>query len=163
MLCGNCKKNQATKTYEQLKNGKKTVRYYCLDCYHERFLDGNTEKEVADLDTLVCPYCGTSAEEVKKRKLVGCAMCYDALESALFPMVVKMQGVDVHNGKKPLGGEMDKTSRRVYELKTVIDKLNADGDFERAKEYTKRLKELQNGCDEEDFIWRKRPHLYKRS
>lgn len=162
MLCGNCKKNQATKTYEQIKNGKKIVEYYCLTCYHERFIDGGVDN-VANVDTLVCPYCGVSAEEVKKRKLVGCAMCYESLESVIYPMIVKMQGVDAHKGKKPLGGEMDKASRRAYELKTVIDKLNDDGEFERAKEYTKRLTELQNGYGEEEYVWRKRPHLYKRS
>ena len=138
------------------------MEYYCLDCYHERFIDGGAENS-ADMSALVCPYCGVSAEEVKKRKLVGCVMCYESLESAVFPMIVKMQGVDPHKGKRPLGWEKGKTTNRIYELKMVIEKLNADGDFERAKEYTKHLTELQNGYGEEEYVWRKHPHLYKRS
>ena len=60
MLCGNCKKNQATKTYEQIKKGKKTVDYYCMDCYARLFI--SADENVGGLT--VCPYCGTTAEEI---------------------------------------------------------------------------------------------------
>lgn len=159
MLCGNCRKNQATKTYEQIKKGKKTVEYYCLDCYHTLFItDDGGGRELA-----VCPRCGTTVEEVKKRNLVGCAYCYTAHASALFPVVVKMQGEEAHKGKAPLGGVSERLARRCYELKTVAKKLRDDGDNESAKARLERLSALQNGYGEEDFVWRKRPHSFKRS
>ena len=143
MLCGYCRKNQATKTYEQIKKGKKTVEYYCLDCYHRLFVT----TDETDLAT-VCPYCGTTAEEVKKRNLVGCAYCYTTLKGTLFPVIAKMQ---------------ERKNRRRYELQTVAEKLRAEGNAEDAKECERRLRELDNGIAEEDFVWRKRPDLYKRS
>ncbi len=159
MLCGHCKKNQATKTYEQIKKGKKTVDYYCLDCYHALFITTGEEKKGSS----VCPRCGQTAEEVKKRNLVGCAYCYRAHESTLFPVIVKMQGQQAHTGKSPLGGDTERLSRRCYQLKAVVEKLRDDGRNEDAKARLEQLNALQSGYGEEDFVWRKRPHSFKRS
>ena len=161
MLCGNCKKNQATKTYEQIKKGKKVVEYYCLDCYHQLFID--TESQTGKEEASACPYCGTTAEEVKKRKLVGCARCYETLSNVLYPIVSKMQGGAAHTGKKPFGGELERIARRCYELKAIAEKLRKEKDFEGEKACLKRLHALQTGYAEEDFVWRKRLDLYKRS
>ncbi len=161
MLCGNCKKNQATKTYERIKNGKKALDYYCLDCYHRLFIDADKGGENA---LSVCPYCGATAETVRKRNLAGCAKCYETLEGVLYPIVKKMQGGQVHSGKQPVGGERERVRKRCNELKMIIDKLNTDGDFDGARAYTGRLSELQSGqVEEEDYVWRKHPRLFKRS
>ncbi|MBQ8685716.1 MAG: hypothetical protein IJ514_06075 [Clostridia bacterium] len=158
MLCGNCKKNQATKTYEQIKKGKKTVDYYCMDCYARLFIAADETSETAS----VCPYCGTTAEEVKKRNLVGCANCYKTLKGVLFPVVTKMQGGEAHKGKSPLGGESERIARRCYELKTIADKLFSEGDYDGARLYLQRLTALENGMTEEGFVWRSQA-LSKRS
>ena len=134
MLCGKCKKNQATKSYERIKDGKKTLDYYCLDCYHSSFIDGGDESE----ELTACPYCGTTAESIKKRNLVGCANCYTSLRSALYPIVKKMQGGRVHTGKSPVGDQRGSVERRCHELKEIINKLNEEGDFDGARAYTDR-------------------------
>lgn len=149
MLCGNCKKNQATKTYEQIKKGKKTVDYYCMDCYARLFITTDEREETAS----VCPYCGTTAEEIKKRNLVGCANCYKTLKAVLYPMVTKMQGGEAHKGKTPQGDEDERISRRCYELKTIAEKRMSEGDFEGAKLYLQRLSALESGRAGEDFVW----------
>lgn len=159
MLCGICKKNQATKTYEQIKNGKKTVDYYCLECYHRFFITADGEA----IGAAVCPYCKTTAEEVKKRNLVGCAYCYKAFQKLLYPVVAKLQGGEAHKGKKPLGGKLERAARQRYEAKTVSELLQKQGDFEGARAYAERLNALENGYGEEDFVWRKRLDLSKRS
>jgi protein-arginine kinase activator protein McsA len=74
MLCPHCKKNQASQSYRRIKNGKEEVEYYCLTCYERKI-----ERAVKMETVLACPYCGTTAEEAKKRNIVGCAMCYGAL------------------------------------------------------------------------------------
>ncbi len=164
MLCGNCRKNQATKTYEQIKKGKKTVDYYCLDCYHRLFIVAENEGETDGETASVCPYCGTALDELKKRNLVGCVKCYETFSSALASVIVKMQGGAAHQGKSPIGGETERVARRVNELKTIVEKLNGEEDFETARLYTERLLHLQESIDgEEDFVWRTRPLSYKRS
>lgn len=148
MLCINCKKNQATKTYERIKKGKTTVEYYCMDCYAQNFLSGATGGEVRT----ACPYCGTTAEEIKKRNLVGCAKCYDTMEAVLYPIVTAFQSKEAHKGKKPLGGEAERIARRYYELSTIYQKLVDEKDEKGAKLYKQRMVALKSGV-EEDFVW----------
>ena len=159
MLCGKCKKNQATKSYERIKDGKKEVEYYCLDCYHASFVDSGDEEN----SPIACPYCGTSAETIKKRNLVGCAECYTTMRAVLFSIVKKMQGGRVHTGKTPVGDERDRVRRRCGELKQIIDKLNSEGNFDEARAYTERLTELQKGAEKEDYVWGNHSRLFKRS
>ena len=98
MRCGHCGRNQATKTYEQIKNNKKVVEYYCMDCYERLFLSLANNAETA---LSVCPYCGTTLEEFRTSKLVGCAHCYPALQEGIMPVILKMQGERAHTGKTP--------------------------------------------------------------
>ena len=159
MLCGHCKKNQATKTYEEIKKGKKTIAYFCLECYHRLFIVPEAEEGSKTPDE--CPYCGTGKEELKKRNLVGCAKCYETFASALAPVIVKMQGGAAHCGKRPQGGKYEKLARRTSELKTIVSRLNQEKDFKAARAYTERLSALQEGIGEEDYVWRKRPNSFK--
>ena len=160
MLCGNCRKNQATKTYEKVRGGKKAVSYLCLDCYHKLCIDMNGQSETDSFSE--CPYCGTTSEEVKKRNIVGCAKCYEMLKGPLYPVVMKMQGGEIHKGKRPLGGASEKVERRCNELKMLIENAYDEKDYARAKEYTERLSFLQDNPDgEEDFVWRRRQISYK--
>ena len=170
MLCVQCKKNQATKTYELIKSGGKTTEYYCLDCYHRLFL---YQKEVEGDDSLsACPYCGVTATEFKTTKMVGCAYCYKMLENAVMPEIIKMQGTKAHVGKvptieegfEPIGTsererksaiEKTKYRRQCKELEMIIEKLQKDGDENGAKNYRDKLSRMQKLSKvEEDFVWR---------
>jgi protein arginine kinase activator len=160
MLCESCKKNQATKTYEQIKKGKRDVSYYCLECYHKIFLDID-ERENGEKST-VCPYCGTTAAELKKRNLVGCAKCYETLQNHLLPVITKMQGSQAHTGKKPYETDTEKLARRRQELTAISEKYKKEKDYESARAYDERRIQLENGL-EEDYVWRNRLHLSKQS
>ena len=170
MLCAQCKKNQATKTYEQVKSGGKITEYYCLDCYHRLFLC--QQETEGDITLSVCPYCGTTAEEFKATNMVGCAYCYQMLEKTIWSAVVKMQGKKAHMGKCPsfaegfedvvahengkiLAAKQTKYQRQCRELEMVIDRLKKDGNFDGAKNYEEKLARMQEkGEIEEDFVWR---------
>ena len=167
MLCCNCKKNQAAKTYEQIKNGEKSTTLYCLDCYERLFLyvkEAEGEKSLS-----ACPYCGATKEEIVKSKLVGCGYCYKTLSDTVLPMVFSMQGAETHKGNCPPSGEEDgcenyeqaRFRRQCHELETVMEKLVAEKDFQGAKEYEEKLKRMQEKSEvEEEFVWR-RPSLSK--
>ena len=158
MLCGQCKKNQATKAYEQIKKGKKEVEYYCLECYQTLFL---YVEEQTENKQNVCPYCGTSVSELKRRNLVGCANCYKTLSATVTPIVIKMQGSETHQGKTVGETERERIERRCYELKTMAKKSYVENDFESAREYERQIVLLKTG-EEEEFVWRNRD-LSKRS
>ena len=161
MLCANCKKNQATKSYELQRQGTSETKYYCLDCYYRLFIAPQTQR---DIDATVCAYCGTTLAELKKRNLVGCAKCYETLHTALMPAVEKVQKSTHHTGKNPVGSNSDALARRCDELKTIVEKLNSEKNFVAARAYTERLVRLQGGTDEEeDYVWRKHRHSLKQS
>ena len=158
MLCGNCKKNQATKTYEQIKQGKREVAYYCLECYHKLFIYA---EETRDGEYSACPYCGTTATEVKRRKLVGCAHCYQTLQSVALEMVSSMQGGRAHKGKKPYETESERIMRRRGELREIQKKAQAEKDYDRARACETAISQLEEGLEEE-YVWQKRRRLLKR-
>ena len=159
MLCANCKKNQATKSYETIKKGTPTTEYFCLDCY-EKLFRGTQYVTQAQGD--VCPYCGMTAEALKKRQLVGCAKCYQTLGVYTDAMIAKMQGEKLHDGKSPVGGQSERIARRCGELKLLIEKSNKEKDFLRSRTYTEHLIRLQTGLEEE-YVWQKHLNLSKKS
>ncbi len=157
MLCGNCKKNQATKTYEQIKQGKREIAYYCLECYHKLFVYAEEDGAVYS----ACPYCGTTAAEVKRRKLVGCSYCYKTLQGVALEMVASMQGGEAHKGKKPYETDSERIMRRRRELREIQQKAQKEKDYERARDCETAISQLEENLQEE-YVWQKRRRLLKR-
>ncbi len=143
MLCCECKKNQASKTYERMKSvDKKTVKtteYYCLDCYHRLFIT----VDVSGAGRTVCPSCGMTVAAFKQKKLVGCAKCYFYLSEAVLPVVLKMQGAaEAHRGKEEIGDEREKLVKRAHEVQILYDKKKGKEDAA-AKLYQKEIAALR--------------------
>ena len=159
MLCANCKKNQATKSYACVKNATPTTEYFCLDCYEKLFRGARQQQAQKGQE---CPYCGMTVETLKKRQLVGCAMCYQTLGTVTNAMVKKMQGEQTHDGKCPVGGQWESVARRCGELKLLIEKLNKEKNFSLSRTYTEHLMRLQSGMEEE-YVWQKHLNLSKES
>lgn len=182
MRCCYCKNNEATKTYAQIKNNKKTVEYYCMACYEKLFLAAESAEEEFSLSA--CPYCGMTLEEFRAKKLVGCAYCYRAMRTGIMPTVLKMQGEKTHEGKiPPLEFGLDlaparevapenreeavasvRFKRQCHELELIIAKLKKENNYEDAKSYADKLSSMRsNGKIEEEFVWRTRRVLSKQS
>ena len=134
-LCFACKKNHPAVSYERRVRGGVETEHYCLSCYENKFLsvaaDGNENGKTYE----VCPYCGQTADEVKKTALVGCAKCYHTLGMLAVPMVIRMQqnASDVHRGKLAADGEGAQRSNRRKELQTLAFHYENVGDALRAK------------------------------
>lgn len=179
MRCCYCKNNEATKTYEQIKDNKKTVEYYCMDCYEKLFLTAKATDEETSLS--VCPSCGMTLEEFRAKKIVGCSYCYRSMRTGIMPTILKMQGEKSHKGKvPPLEFGLDPTAvlpedhdeavavvrfkRQCYELELIIAKLKKENNYEDAKSYADKLSSMRsNGTVEEEFVWRTRRDLLKQS
>ncbi|MBQ7924468.1 MAG: hypothetical protein IJ329_04085 [Clostridia bacterium] len=156
MLCAKCKKNQAAKTYELIKNGKRETVYYCLECYHKDFVCVETETTLS-----ACPYCGTTAAQFKKTSLVGCANCYQALAHVVFPVVTKMQGGEAHKGKSAYETAQERNERRCNELDIMARKYYLENDDKAAAVYEEKIDSLRAQKGEET-IWHS-PLLSKQS
>lgn len=150
MLCAKCKKNQATKTYELIKNGKQERVYYCLECYHNDFVFVETETALS-----ACPYCGTTATQFKRTSLVGCAQCYTVLAHVVFPVVSKMQGGEKHRGKRAYETEEERIELRRKELDIMANKYYLANDDKGAAVYEEKIDALRTLKDGE-VIWHNR-------
>ena len=145
MLCMHCHKNQATKSKEEVVDGKKTSSFYCADCYRALFLVADDVKT----SPTKCPYCGKSKDSVLRSGLVGCANCYTSFAKDLIPIIVKTQGERTHDGKTPLA--TDRKARlqiRLDELQVLIRQRTVEEDIQKIAEYTKesmRIKALKDG------------------
>jgi protein-arginine kinase activator protein McsA len=177
MRCFYCNKNEAVKSYEQIKKGVAERTYYCLSCYERLFLynPGGGEPSLS-----VCPYCETKAEEFQTQKMVGCAYCYRGMFSKILPTIVQMQGGEVgHRGKKILlsyEGEQilkqekfltpeeedtfrdqlaegERLKRQKWEMEELISYLGATNP-QRSVEYREKLSAMQRtGKVEEEIVW----------
>ncbi len=174
MLCCNCKKNEAVRKYKQIKNGVAREENYCFECYQRLFLSSEIEKAEGGALS-ACPYCGTTEEEFRLRKLVGCVHCYQTLK-AVAPVITRMQGKKTHKGKYPsvetenmelfqdsltfetaTEEQIEKTrlERQCRELTMIIKKLKSEGEYEKAKGYADKLSLMRSqGNIEADFVWR---------
>ncbi len=174
MRCECCEKNEATKTYAKIKNGVKSMGYYCMDCFQRLFISFE-ESEGASLSA--CPYCGMTLDEVRAGKIVGCAYCYRTMQAGIYPLIKKMQGDGAHTGEKPpLSPHRDygdlehfpedekkdmvraaRLEKQCRELETIIEKLKTEGNYDDAKEYAGKLSSMRGNLEiEEEFVWRTR-------
>lgn len=144
MLCCRCKKNQATKTFVRGRAGKQKEEYYCFDCYRDRFLSVEFDGEENGRSFDTCPYCNTRAEDFKRTTLVGCANCYKTIGKAVLPVLINMQGGEVHAGKTGAQGE-EILRLRLQELRILYESYLQDGDEKRAGEVAQEYKRLQGG------------------
>lgn len=114
MLCQRCHKNTANTHLKTNINGKLSEINLCSECaskmaYADIFphfglddiLGGFIGSAGNEENTLRCPDCGSSFEDISKHGQVGCAKCYDTFYDKLLPMIQRIHGTSVHKGKKP--------------------------------------------------------------
>ena len=157
-LCSVCGKNQATKVYERVKNGKSEKMYCCLECDRITVRDSLVEAERL---RSVCPYCNTTVEQFEKSKLVGCAHCYQTLGYAVLPYVTKMQGgMQAHEGKRAYDTLRERITQRIIELENLAKKSYIENDNQAAADYETQIERLRT-AKKEGAIWHN-PLLSKR-
>ena len=174
-LCEHCHIHDAAVTYEDVQDDVKQQKHVCLECY-DRLQIGVEETE-GGRTLSACPYCGTTAEEVENKKIVGCAYCYETLKYKLTPMVISFQKQKAHVGKRPplenIEYAQEETSedspeavraakykRQYRELTMLVEKLRLEGDTVGAEDYEAKLLRMERNAEiEEDFVWRRKADL----
>ncbi len=124
MNCDNCGKYNANIKYIQNINGKEQKINLCENCSHilgiqfntnsifdipldfsNYFIDFMDEYEFETLgsninEEKVCKICGYTYEDILKGGKLGCGNCYNTFEKKLNPIIKKIQGSDIHIGRK---------------------------------------------------------------
>ncbi|MDD4737020.1 MAG: UvrB/UvrC motif-containing protein [Kiritimatiellae bacterium] len=118
MLCDKCQKAPAAVHLTQVVDGQVKKIHLCEACAAKSGIDLQKTMSVTDvlmgLDHLVpetgtektetdslCPECGISRAEYKRRGRLGCAACYEAFSDDLIPMIRAVHHHLQHGGKKP--------------------------------------------------------------
>ncbi|HHU92247.1 MAG TPA: hypothetical protein GXZ20_03790 [Halanaerobiaceae bacterium] len=164
MICQRCNKNVSSVHLTRIVNGKKTELYLCEDCAREaghlsfpennpfdftNFLKGilNPEEEIYGdyFQEDRCSLCGMSYQDFTKNALLGCSNCYIEFENRLEPILRRIHGNIVHNGKVPkrTGGTL-RIRKEIEEYKEEMQRAVDNEEFERAAELRDKIKELEN-------------------
>lgn len=156
MLCEKCKQREAVTHIRQNINGVQSEINLCENCAAE--ISGKFENEYGKLfsdfgfgiDSMLgsifgqdfvsenllsdnserCPMCNTPLSAIRKTGNAGCSKCYEVFRSQFMPLISRIHGKTVHNGRIPASVEAN------ISVKTKIDELE---------------KELKNAVETQEF------------
>jgi protein arginine kinase activator len=108
MLCDNCKKNESTIRYTEIRNGGSLTRNLCDDCARSAGLADPLEKTILSLGSavteaiktfierereparLACPACGLTAAEFRRTGRLGCPACGTVFAGMIAPVLRRL-------------------------------------------------------------------------
>ncbi len=168
MLCDECGKREATVHIMQIGPDGRMERNLCEHCaggiekwlgepleekkdvsagefLQNVFRGTQTGKPAAEAPILACPSCGMEYSEFQKEGMLGCPQCYQVFRTQLEPILRRVHGLSIHNGKVPPDRQSD-TMRRQHELVRLREKLQQAVDreaYEEAARYRDLLREME--------------------
>lgn len=159
MICQNCNKNDATLHMKRIINGSAAEVHLCSDCarslgYGEAFsgfglgfghLLGEllSSGEVGSANSMRCPACGKSFEEIAEDGKMGCAECYAVFYDRLLPTLNKIHGKSSYMGSKPqMRGNNRGSVANLDELKIALSEAVERQDFELAASLRDRINDI---------------------
>ncbi|NLK52405.1 MAG: hypothetical protein GX295_08180 [Syntrophomonadaceae bacterium] len=173
MYCEECNKRPATVHITQVINNKKTERHLCEHCAREyqqhlgfsfnfeptfsiqHLLASllNQEPNLLGLSASgapgvkveqQCPKCHMNYREFAQGGKFGCKECYEGFAERLEPLMRKIHGNALHNGKVPLrAGKMLHVKRQLEKLYGELQAAIRQEAFEKAAEIRDQIRELE--------------------
>jgi protein arginine kinase activator len=162
MLCDFCKEREAVIFLEQMSgNGQKRKINMCAECAIDRGISsdprsieasiGDLFKELANISRKMqresrrmCPVCGISVGEIRKKGMVGCPECYAIFKDDIRKYIMGKGIKGVYTGSMP---ERLSNMRSVLNDRIVLqDKLSKaieNEEYEKAAMYRDYLRALE--------------------
>ncbi|MFO7675602.1 MAG: UvrB/UvrC motif-containing protein [bacterium] len=145
--CSLCGRREATLRVRQVDKDGASDLDICAECARIRgftearqikanaceILD-DMKKSVSESDgALVCPGCGLTFAEFKRKGRLGCARCYLAFEEQLRPLVQRLQGAAQHVGRAAKAGRRRaREQMAVVRLRAELEAAIVAEDYEQA-------------------------------
>jgi protein arginine kinase activator len=148
-ICG----QPATVHVSHIAQGKMTQVHYCEACSQGK---GATDPAVFKLvdvlsaqsasPSLLCPSCGFSDVDFRKRGRLGCPVCWEVFGDALGGLLAKVQHEPVHHGRSPAGSAADPAAlrARIESLRRELDAAARAEDFEAAARLRDEIGRLES-------------------
>ncbi len=130
-----------------------TQMHYCEACSQGK---GATDPAIFKLvdvlsapaapPSLVCPACGFSDADFRKRGRLGCPACWSVFGEALGGLLAKVQHEPVHHGRSPAGTPVAVAAVRskIERLRRELDASVRSEDFESAARLRDEIARLES-------------------
>jgi protein arginine kinase activator len=117
MLCDHCKERDAVVHLTRIVDNAVTQLHLCEKCAAEKGVEttialpqhplGEILQAVQSqaspataADATVCAFCGATARDFRATGRLGCAHCYDSMESSLRELLRRLHGSSKHVGRR---------------------------------------------------------------
>ncbi len=117
MLCDHCKERDAVVHLTRIVDNAVTQLHLCEKCAAEKGVEttialpqhplGEILQAVqqqatpaSPADAAACSFCGANARDFRATGRLGCAHCYDAMETSLRELLRRLHGSSKHVGRK---------------------------------------------------------------
>ncbi len=166
MLCDECGKREATVHIMQIGPDGRTEKNLCAVCaekigkwiceplqlnqglatneFLQNIFTGPRENNITAEETdLSCPFCGMRYVDFKKEGMMGCPKCYTAFQKQLEPILRRMHGLSIHNGRFPNMRSSREPGNSIVELRARLQEAIEKEEYEKAAEYRDLLKDME--------------------
>jgi len=174
MLCDECGKREAIVHIMQIGPDGRMERNLCEQCaggiekwigeplqgrkdvaaneFLQNIFRGTQEQKPAEEEpVLSCPYCGMSYADFQKNGKLGCPQCYTVYRKQLEPILRRVHGLSIHNGKIPSEHRQSTVEfqHEIVQLRAKLQKAVEQEEYEKAAEYRDILKAMEQRRREE--------------
>lgn len=141
MLCEKCGKRNASVTYTQIINGKKSSLNICSQCAAGESLFDNFGSLLSfgsrnESGSAVCPCCGMTLAEFTHKGRMGCGKCYETFRRQAKSMLQKIHGTSLHVTQKATSEAKKQESQQekseIDILKESLAQAIAEENYEKA-------------------------------
>ncbi|MBS3873756.1 MAG: UvrB/UvrC motif-containing protein [Firmicutes bacterium] len=165
MLCEECRERPATVHVTQVTNGDRSEKNLCEVCARAMgeldlmgvgpgsFSINNLLAGLMSLEQaaptpksrgMVCPTCGSDYRRFAEGGRFGCADCYQTFSRQIAPLLKRIHGNPVHQGKLPSrGAQAMVRKRQLHQLRDELKLMVDQEHFERAAELRDKIKKLE--------------------
>ncbi len=162
MLCDHCKERDAVVHLTRIVDNAVTQLHLCEKCAAEKGVETTIalpqhplgeilqavqqqSEPASSSDAAVCSFCGATARDFRATGRLGCAHCYDAMETSLRELLRRLHGSSKHVGHRydaPRPESLAEVDART-ELRDKLQRAVNAEKFELAAELRDKLRVME--------------------
>ncbi|MDP3058067.1 MAG: UvrB/UvrC motif-containing protein [bacterium] len=165
MMCENCNVKQASVYYTQVVNGEAKAGHLCEVCALSKganmlesfpffelsivyllagFLNVEPKSPNSSASAKICPTCKMGLASLVEGGRLGCADCYKTYYQQIEPLLKRIHGSTLHQGKMPKGAAQEiLRQRKIVEMKDELRLAVQTEKYEKAATLRDAIKKLE--------------------